>query len=382
VVPGNTAAELRTKVASAIVSKQYDQGLDLVSQLEKADPKNEEIPLFRKRIADEKEGTSKLAMAQSLVANNNFKDARAALAAVPESSDAHDQAETLTKTLNESEATYLVGLSKFKLTGASGLDDPLLADVDGIVTRLNELQSLRVTEVATALSARKDELTRDERRRGASAAAGAAHRREQKKNQEALAVRQELESGYRKFDVGEYDRASSEFDHIAERSTNPAAQARARVLSRRVKDFAQAYKTARELDVDQNIEAEAKPLETAMRALEDIDPNSPKLGEMRNKLAHCYVMKGRSANARTDYGAAASAYRHALDLKPGLGEAKEGIQSLASKANDVYMQAYAEEPRDAENAVKLYQAVLNMTQSGEALNDKAKKRLESLGHAP
>jgi pSer/pThr/pTyr-binding forkhead associated (FHA) protein/tetratricopeptide (TPR) repeat protein len=371
-----SVSELMSKVKTAMAAKKWDDALAALDQIKHAEPEDSsEVAEYRKHATAEKQGADTLTEARAAVAANDFDKARAAYQTaltLSDAFDANDQATADLKDIDAKEAAFL--FSSGQALVASG-------DVDGasnLLQKLGQRSPDKAAELTKLIGAKKNEIELADAKGKRDAAFVREKQHQEKVAKAEAAVRAELESGYRKFDSGDYDRAATEFEHISEESKNPDAQARAKQLSKEVKAFGVNFRSAKELEADQNYEAEWKPLDLAINTLRDIEPDSPLMGKLKDRLARSLVIKGRSAVARADYATAAKAFRAALDEKPDSSEAKEGLRSLRSKAHDVFLQAYEEQSRDPEQARKLFQTVMNMLSPGDPDYDKAKKRYDEL----
>ena len=372
----NRVAEVLKEGKSALVAGDFEKANADWDELEKLDKTNGDLPELRARTVTEKDARAKLDAASAALADHRYDDARIALGAVPPAALCFDKAAALLKTLDAQQTIYLAGLGAQKVAAN---------DLDGarqVVPQLERLDPAGADTLTRAIETAESQQEAAELANVKSARQRARMLRELKRRKAEQAVRNELESGYRKFHEattpGGYSRAATEFERIAEQTRNKTAASRARGLVGKVRDFAKALGDANALEADKSYQAEIAPLDRAVSALAHIDSGSPMMPRLKLRLVRGLVLEGHGAAARQDYDLAARAYRKALQLEPSDVQAKAGMSALHSRANDVYLQAYEEENRDPESARKLYQAVLKMVGPDEELHDKAKHRIETM----
>lgn len=372
-------AKLAQEGKAALASGEYDKADELWKQIEELEPAYGDLAELREHTTRERAAKKSLLAAQGLIAEHKFDAARDALKSVAPESVVSDQATDLLKTLDAKQAEFMLGSAEEKL--AAG-------DIDGAKAMLPEVG--RVNPAGFDKLNKEIEVAQAKADREALAHIKNKRKREQmmrqmKARKAADAVRKELEGGYRKFHEantpGQFDRAASEFDRIAEQSSNSGVRSKARELAKSTRALGRFLGDADQLDADQSYAAEVTPLSGALSALEKIDPSGPLANKLKNRMVRGLVIKGRDAAARQDYSVAAKAFAKALQLRPNDSTAKDGMNNLRSRAHDVYLQAYEQQDRDPDGARKLFQAVMEMTPQGDELHEKASKRLKSMSGA-
>ncbi|MBS2029458.1 MAG: FHA domain-containing protein [Deltaproteobacteria bacterium] len=368
-------ADLMKDGKAALQAADFDKANADWDELTKLDPTNSDVSDLRERTKKEKEAKENFMAAEGMIAEHRYDDARDKLKAVwTDSVLVGDKAADELKNLDKQQSDYLAGQAALKVQSG---------DLDGARALLPKLQSMdtgKADQVQKLISDRQSAIDNAALKNIKNKKQRERMMKELKKRKADESTRQELASGFRKFQEanspGGFDRAANEFQRISESTNNPAVRTRARDLAGKVRSFSKNMEDADGLDNDQNYEAEVAPLDKALSALEDIEPTGPLMSRIKNRMVRGLVIKGRNAAARQDYALAAKAFNKALQIKPGEPTAKEGLTSLHARAQDVYLQAYEEEARDAESARKLYHAVMDMTSPSEELYQKAKKRLE------
>jgi tetratricopeptide (TPR) repeat protein len=87
--------------------------------------------------------------------------------------------------------------------------------------------------------------------------------------------------------------------------------------------------------------------------------------------------QGKSAEAQKRYGQAMNYYKRALQFVSGYGPSRQAIQSLHSKANNLYAQAVILVGVDDKEARNLLKQILQMLPPSDRLYKKAQAKLRS-----
>ncbi|MFP2933427.1 hypothetical protein ACLESO_51420 [Pyxidicoccus sp. 3LG] len=87
---------------------------------------------------------------------------------------------------------------------------------------------------------------------------------------------------------------------------------------------------------------------------------------------------GQAALKKGDLAAAGSNFREALRLNPGDGRARDGLETLAKKVEELYLQAYIQRDRDPQAAAEKFKVIIEAASEGSEVKRKAEMYLSEL----
>lgn len=102
----------------------------------------------------------------------------------------------------------------------------------------------------------------------------------------------------------------------------------------------------------------------------------PKIGAVGSGSA---VKEGVAAMTAENYPKAFAAFKQVIAVDPGNEVAKRNLGIINQKAKELSEQAYIDMQQDPDKARRELELILQMTEPGNELNNKAKKRLKTLG---
>jgi hypothetical protein len=100
--------------------------------------------------------------------------------------------------------------------------------------------------------------------------------------------------------------------------------------------------------------------------------------EIKEKLAETSVFAGKEAMLRDDLGTAAMNFRDAVKLNPDDPKAKQLLNEVIGRADEVYQQAYMIRDRDPREALKQFKVVVEITPPGSTVHEKAKNQIAAM----
>jgi len=246
--------------------------------------------------------------ARGALAAHHFDDARLLLQGMPPGSPLAAEAAALSRSIEPSRARWLYEQSERDLEAgrieAARARQPTIAALDASLgKRLSEALAERAA--AASLAAPKLDLKLDRPRPQAS-------------------VREALAPTFARFDRGAVAEAAQGFARAAANASDASLAAEARALSQAAHNCAEARAAAGG--------DSTAALETAVRACVDVDPASPTVAALCQRLARAYVASGTAALTAGAPLAALSAFRKAQALDPGASGAAAGIEALRRAA--------------------------------------------------
>jgi hypothetical protein len=90
------------------------------------------------------------------------------------------------------------------------------------------------------------------------------------------------------------------------------------------------------------------------------------------------VAAGQSALKRGELAGAGASFREALRLNPGDGRARDGLEALQKKVEELYLQAYAQRERDPQAASEKFKVIIETASEGSEVKRKAEMYLGEL----
>ncbi|HEX8433648.1 FHA domain-containing protein, partial [Archangium sp.] len=294
------------------------------------------LPVARKELTI----VQAFAQVRQLADENKFDEARALLEETPRGTAqlTEDMRKKLEAELEKLAVEYLVkqveaALEARDVEGARALIQRLPIESQPLyLGKLEELETLLAEEANDAAARERAQKT--------------AAARRAKEQREAFIVAA-FSSVEMRFNTGDYARATLECDRVIDANgSDKEIRERARRLKTLIPQFARVYQDAQRKVQSNALESAARPLRTSADLYRQIGFKGPVGDTLDNQLAASAVVAGKGALARNDLASAASFFNDALRLRPEDSKAREGLDSIQGKLDDLYKQAYFQRDRD------------------------------------
>lgn len=370
--PGKIAADQKMQDArNAIREGDYQRAVVLIEEAEKAVPGIDKTNLA-KQAREELNFVSQLELAKKAKDEKRFDDARKALDASGKGSVKNEEAKL--KLRGELEAAEL----EYK---KAKIDDLIAAgEVESARSVLAELPVEMQAEPAAKIVEFERQLEEQkalEAKDAVAAARAAAARAKAKKEQEMLEAFQVVE---RKFGGSEWDRAASECNRVMDAyKDDKDIYARAKKLQGLIPAFGRNYDEGMK-KFRQGAKAQsAKPLRVAYQSYEQINLRANKFGqELEEKISEAAIAAGKEAVLRDDLVTAWQNFKDAARFDPSDAKARAGLDDVAAKAEDLFQTAYVIRDRDPREAIRKFKIVVQVTDPGSSVHEKAKNQLAAM----
>ena len=364
------ASRLMQQAREKVRAGQYEEAITLVESAEKLRPGSDETKLAsqaRSELAVQKA----LEEVKALIDQQRFDDARTALARAPQGSvKSEEDRRQLTKQLDEAQVAF----TKERVDALLAAGDLEQAKV-AAASLPDDARPEYDAKIADAEKALADAVAQDQRNAAVAAAAGKRARETKRAEDIALAFAVVT----RKFSGNEWDRAASECDRVIDQ--NPGdddIRKRAKALQQAIPTFGRNFDEGMKKYRAGQLIAAAKPLRKARELYLQIALPS-KVGDLLNEaLAEAAVAAGKEALLRDDLESAALYYRDAVRLNPDDPKAKQGLDEVVGKAEDLYQSAYMIRDRDPREALRKFKTVVQVTPPGSATHEKAKNQVAAM----
>lgn len=370
--PGKLAADQKMQDArNAIREGDYETAVTLLEQAEKAVPGIDKTNLL-KQAREELNFVAQLELARKAITEKRFDDARKALDASGKGSVKNEELKL--KVRGELEAAEL----EYK---KAKIDDLISAgEVESARSVLAELPVEMQAEPAAKIVEFERQLEEQkalEAKDAVAAARAAAAAKKARREQEMLEAFQVVE---RKFGGSEWDRAASECNRVMEAyKDDKDIYNRSKRLQGLIPAFGRNYDEGMK-KFRQGAKAEsAKPLRAAYQAYEQIDLRANKFGEeLKEKISEAAIAAGKAAVLREDLVTAWQNFKDAAKFDPSDSKARAGLDDVAAKAEDLFQTAYVIRDRDPREAVRKFKIVVQVTDPGSSVHEKAKNQLAAM----
>ncbi|MBN1205200.1 MAG: FHA domain-containing protein [Myxococcaceae bacterium] len=309
---------------------------------------------------------------RALVADGRFEEARQRLEAAPAGTTAKSDEEraALEKELGEAEVVFYTKRADELLDARDA--DGLRPVIPKLPANLQAAYREKLGDLELELAREAEEQAEQDKANKALAAKRAAERR-------AQFIRDAFEAVERKFENGDYDRAVLECDRVVEAHRADAQiRERARSLKRLIPQFARSFQDAQRKVSANSMETAIRPLRKSKELYQQIGFGGDMLDTLNEQLAEASVRAGKAALARNDIASASGHFREALRLNPSDARARDGLDSLESKAEELFQRAYIEKDRDPRSAAEKFRIVIDTVPEGSELRQKAQALLEEL----
>jgi pSer/pThr/pTyr-binding forkhead associated (FHA) protein len=358
---------LMQKARESVRADDYANAVRLVEEAEKLLPGVDEEGLAR-AARKQQEVLDAFQAVRTLIDEKRFDDARARLTAAPEGTAKTD--EVRRKLEAELEEKHLAWRIQ-QVDEVFNTRDP-----EAIRPMLDTLPAMNRPAYEEKLAALEAELAKesaDEKRRNRNAqeraAANAKERRKQFIEEAFLDVE-------RRFNGGEYQRAVLECDRVVDRYKGEKdVKDRSMALKRLIPQFQSSLADAQKKLEANALESAAKPLRRASELYRQIGFRGSLGNTLDEQLASSSVAAGQSALKRGDLASAGSSFREALRLNPGDGRARDGLEALQKKVEELYLQAYIQRDRDPQAAAEKFKIIIETASEGSEVKRKAEMYL-------
>lgn len=310
--------------------------------------------------------------ARTLLEANRFEDARKALARAEKgSARSQDLKIKVVRDLDAAELTYKKAkLQEFITAG----------ELDAAKALLAELPVEDQAAPAQAIREFEDNLAREEAEEAAQARAQAANAAGARKARREEEIADAFRVVERKFAGGEWARASSECARVIDAYRGDRdITARARKLQGDIPNFGRNYEEGVKKYKQGAIVQAARPLRQAWALYRRIDLRANTYGqELKEKLGAASVAAGREALLRNDIAGAYTNFKNAVDFDSSDSKAREGLERVQAKADDLYQEAYMVRDRDPREALRKFKIVADVTDPGSTIHEKAKNQIAAM----
>ncbi|WP_223635138.1 FHA domain-containing protein [Corallococcus sp. EGB] len=308
---------------------------------------------------------------RGLMAENRYVDARAKLNATPEgTARTDDERKKLVEELDQREQTYTLNLIDEALKERRP-DDARTLIVE-LPQGMRSLYEQKLSDLESQLAKEAQQAVRQAGIRQAVAAENAKQRR-------AAFVAEAFQDVERRFNGGDFQRATLEVDRVMDRFRNEAdIQARARNLKKLIPQFRSAFEEGQKKYENNSLEASVKPLRRAAEVYRQIGFAGSLGDTLDNELASASVAAGQAAFKRKEYPLAGRSFREALRLNPGDSRARDGLDELQKKVEELYLSAYISRDRDPALATEQFKIVIEASAEGADVKRKAEMALSEL----
>ncbi len=311
--------------------------------------------------------------ARTAIASRRFEDARKALAKTRDASVKNEEARSkLLAALEEGEVSY----KKEKI-------DELIAsgEIEAARLILAELPvgsqsgpAQKIVEFERQLEKQKMRDAKNSAATARSAAALAQERREQEINDAFVVVE-------RKFGSAEWDRAASECGRVI--TANPTDKdivARAKLLSSLIPKFGAQYDEGTKKFRQGNLVQAAKPLKQALQLYRQVNLTANRyLTELEEKIGAAAVVAAQDALLHNEVFTAWQMFKEAQRLDPDDAKARQGLENVARRAEELYQIAYGLKESDPQEAARKFKLVIQVTEPDSSLHERANTQLGTLG---
>ena len=230
-----------------------------------------------------------------------------------------------------------------------------------------------IAEFETQLEEQKKQEAQDAAAASRRAAGNAKAAREEAMNEAFVVVE-------RKFGGGEWDRAASECARVMDSySKDKDIAARAKKLQGMIPSFGRNYDEGMKKYRQGQLAQAAKPLRVAHQTYAQMGLRANKYGqELEEKIGAAAVVAGKEALLRSDLVTAWQNFRDAAKFDPNDSKARAGLDDVTAKAELLFQDAYMTRDRDPLDAVRKFKVVVQVTEAGSTVHEKAKNQLAAM----
>ncbi|MFP2958946.1 hypothetical protein ACLEPN_14145 [Myxococcus sp. 1LA] len=364
------AKVLMQQARESVRADDFANAVRLVEEAEKLVPGIDADNLAR-GARTQLEVLTSLEAVRTLIEEKRFDEARTKLEETPQGTAKTDDVRRKLQTeLEEKDIAWRLQ----QVEEAFASRDP--ETIRPLIAQLPPLNRPAYEVKLTDLEAELSKEAQDESRRNRNAAARAAEVAKEKRKAFIAEAFSDVE---RRFNGGDYDRAVLECDRVVDKHRGDKdVKDRALSLKRLIPQFRRALEDGqKKLDAN-SLEAAAKPLRRAADLYRQIGFRGSLGNTIDEQLASSSVAAGQGALKKGDLGSAGSHFREALRLNPGDGRAREGLESLQKKAEELFLRAYIQRDRDPQAAAEMFKVVIETASEGSDVKRKAEMYLSEL----
>lgn len=361
---------LMQKARESVRSDDYANAVRLVEEAEKLMPGVDEDGLGR-AARKELEVTESFQAVRTMMDNQQFDEARARLKATPQGTAKTDDARRkLEAELDEREVAFRIQ----QVEAALAARDP--EQVRPLLDKLPSLNRPAYEQKLVDLEAElAKEATDEARRERANRDRAALNAKEQRK----LFLEEAFIDVERRFNGGDYKRAVLECDRVVEKyKADKDVRDRARSLQKLIPQFQVVLDDAQKKLQANALESAAKPLRRASDLYRQIGFRGSLGNTLDEQLATSALAAAQGQLKKGDLAGAALNFREALRLNPSEGRARDGLDALQKKVEELYMQAYVIKDRDPQMAAEKFKIVIETATEGSEVKRKAELYLGEL----
>jgi hypothetical protein len=364
------AAEKMQAARDAVRSEKYEEAIALIEAAESLVPGIDQTRLAT-QARSELAVAGALDEARRLIDVKKFEDAKAVLAKAPQGSVKSEEAKKkLVEELASAEGGYRKQrFQEFIVQGEVEAAEQVMKDLPPPEQR-DLAPVLEEAKVARAQALKEERRARDE---------ADVEAKEHNKVAKAEAMQLAFAVVQRKFVGQEWSRAAAECDRVVEQ--NPGeddVRKRSKLLQQLIPAFGRNYEEGMKKFRANQLAAAAKPLHKAYEQYQQIDFQTPMGDDIKEKLGQSALFSGKEALMREDLATAAMYFKEAAKLDPDEPKAKELLNDVIGRADDLYQGAYMIRDRDPREALKRFKVVVEITPSGSTIHEKAKNQISSM----
>ncbi|NVJ07087.1 FHA domain-containing protein [Myxococcus sp. AM001] len=364
------AKVLMQQARESVRAEDFANAIRLVEEAEKRVPGIDADNLAR-GARTQLEVMTSLEAVRALIDEKQFDEARAKLEATPQgTAKTDDVRRKLATELEEQDIAWRLQ----QVEEAFASRDP--ETIRPLIAQLPPLNRPAYEVKLTDLEAELAKEAQDVSRRNRNAAARAAELAKERRKEFIAEAFADVE---RRFNGGDYQRAVLECDRVMDKHrAEKDVKERALALKRLIPQFRRALEDGqKKLDAN-SLEAAAKPLRRAAALYRQIGFRGSLGSSIDEQLASSSLAAGQSALKKGDLGAAGTHFREALRLNPGDGRAREGLETLQKKAEELFLRAYIQRDRDPRAAAEMFKVVIETASEGSDVKRKAEMYLSEL----
>ncbi len=366
-----TADAKMTEARAAVRADDYALAVKLAAEAEKLVPGIDKAGVG-KQAQSELTYVETLDQVRTAITEKRFEDARKLLDNIGRASVKNE----------EVKAALVIELEKGEVAYKREQVDELLAagEIDAAKRLLSELPPLMQSEPAQAIAEFERQLEEQQAQDAADSAAAARRAIAAKKNRREEEMNAAFTVVERKFAGSEWDRAASECTRVRDSYGNDKdIVARAKKLQALIPSFGRNFDEGmKKFRAGQKAQA-AKPLRMALQQYGQIGLRANGHGqELQEKIADAALIAGKEALIRNDLVTAWQMFREVVKYDPDEVKARQGLNDIAEKAQDLFELGYSQRNDDVREAQKKFKIVVQVTEPGTTVHEKAKNQLAAL----
>lgn len=310
--------------------------------------------------------------AQGHIDARRFEDARKALGGAGKGSNKIEERKgKLREALEVAEVAYQK--EKIEEFIAAGELEAARALLGELPVEQQAEPAAKIVEAERELEAQRALDAKDAARAAANAAAAKKLAREQEMNEAFVVVE-------RKFAGSEWERAASECNRVMDAYRSDAdISGRAKKLQSLIPSFGRNYDEGMKKFRQGAIAQAAKPLRAAHQLFGQMGLRANKFGpEIEERLGASAIAAGKEALVRNDLVTAWQMFKDAARFDPGDAKARAGLDEVQARAEELFQTAYVARDRDPREAVRKFKIVVQVTDPGTSVHEKAKNQLAAM----